>query len=96
VQPWYLAWGVVFLAPIAEGKVRRFLFVISAISCFLGLPGGSVLIHELQSANPILIALCSLLLVALAIAMAGPRARALMRPRPRARLRSRDKPAVLA
>jgi hypothetical protein len=94
VQPWYLAWGVVFLAPIAEGRVRRFLFVISAISCFLGLPGGSVLIHELQSANPILIALCSLLLVALAIAMAGPRARALMRPR--ARLRSRDKPAVLA
>lgn len=93
VQPWYLAWGVVFLAPIAEGKVRRFLFVISAISCFLGLPGGSVLIHELQSANPILIAACSLLLVALAIAMAGPRARALIRPR--ARPRSRDNPAVI-
>jgi hypothetical protein len=94
VQPWYLAWGVVFLAPIAEGRVRRFLFVISAISCFLGLPGGSILVNELQSANPIVIALFSLLLITLALGMAGPRVRALIRPR--GRLRSRENPAVLA
>lgn len=86
VQPWYLAWGVVFLAPIAEGRVRRFLFVISAISCFLGLPGGNVLVGELQSANPILVALFALLLIALALGMAGPRVRALIRPRTRLRL----------
>jgi hypothetical protein len=93
VQPWYLAWGVVFLAPIAEGKVRRFLFIISAISCFLGLPGGAILVNEIQSANPILIALFSLLLIALALGLSGPRVRAFVRPR--ARLREKKASAVL-
>lgn len=95
VQPWYLAWGVVFLAPIAEGGVRKFLYIVSAVSCFLGLPGGWVLTNELQSANPFFVALFSLLLVGIAVLLIGPKGRAMLRPRAH-RLQESDKTAALA
>jgi hypothetical protein len=65
VQPWYLSWGFVFLAPIAEGLVRRLLIVVSGVACFLGLPGGWALLHEIGAANPFLVAVACAVLVAL-------------------------------
>ena len=90
VQPWYLAWGVVFLAPIAEGRVRKFVYVVSAVPCFLGLPGGWVFTDELRSANPFLTAVFALLLVALAVVLIGPNGRARLRLRPRRLQRSEE------
>lgn len=40
VQPWYLAWGVLLLAPIATGRLRVWVIVLSVVSPFIGLPGG--------------------------------------------------------
>jgi len=76
LQPWYLAWGVVFLAPIVQGRVRKLVCVVSAVSCFLGLPGGWVLATELGHSNPAFIVLFSALLVAIALIVVGPRVRA--------------------
>ena len=75
VQPWYAAWGFVFLAPIAEGRTRRVLLVVSGIACFVGLPGGRVLVDELANANPGMVALASGALVAFAAALVAPRLR---------------------
>jgi hypothetical protein len=75
IQPWYLCWGFVFLAPIADRGVRRVLLGASAVSCFLGLPGGRVLLTELGLANPWLVAAFSAALVAIAAALVLPRLR---------------------
>ncbi|HLK45336.1 MAG TPA: polyprenol phosphomannose-dependent alpha 1,6 mannosyltransferase MptB, partial [Acidimicrobiales bacterium] len=40
VQPWYLAWGVLLLAPIATGRLRGWMIALSVVSPFIGLPGG--------------------------------------------------------
>ncbi len=75
VQPWYLSWGFVFLAPIAEGRVRRLILICSGIACFVGLPGGRVLVDEIVIANPVLVALASAALVGVAFALVRPRLR---------------------
>jgi len=65
VQPWYLSWGLVLLAPVATGKVRT-LIVGSSIACaFIGLPAGRQLLSDLFSADPLSLAVA--LLVCLAI-----------------------------
>ena len=53
VQPWYLSWGIILLAPVAKGKIRTTIIVLSALSPFLGLPGGHELLSQLVSANAI-------------------------------------------
>ena len=75
VQPWYAAWGFVILAPIAEGPVRRFLIVVSAAACYLGLPGGRVLVHEINTANPVLVGVAALVLAVIGVAFLLPRTR---------------------
>jgi alpha-1,6-mannosyltransferase len=75
VQPWYLTWGFVFLAPVAEGGARKVLCIASAASCFLGLPGGFVLVHELSVANPVLVVIACIALVVLLAALVLPRLR---------------------
>lgn len=75
VQPWYTAWGFVFLALVAEGNVRRVLVGCSAVACFLQLPGGRVLIHELAIANPALIVGAALVLAGIATAYLYPKLR---------------------
>ncbi len=79
VQPWYLTWGFVFLAPVVEGTARRVLCICSAAACFLGLPGGVILLNELAVANPVLVALASVALVALVAVLVTPRLRRLGR-----------------
>ncbi len=75
VQPWYASWGFIFLALVVEGQARRLLIGFSAVGCFLGLPGGRVLLHELSIANPALIAGASLVLALIAVAYLYPKLR---------------------
>jgi alpha-1,6-mannosyltransferase len=60
VQPWYLAWGIVFLAPVASGRMRSLIVWLSIISAFLGLPGGHTLVADLLSADPLQVAVALL------------------------------------
>jgi hypothetical protein len=63
VQPWYLSWGLILLAPVALGRVRMVLVVLSVSSAFIGLPGGGELLKDLLSANPLSVALALLALL---------------------------------
>jgi hypothetical protein len=75
VQPWYACWGFVFLAPVAEGRILKIVVIASGVACFVGLPGGRVLVNELAAANPLLVAVAAAALVAIAIFFLRPRAR---------------------
>ena len=59
-QPWYLSWGLVVLAPVATGRVRSLIVVLSVSSAFLGLPGGRQLLSDLLHANPLTVAVALL------------------------------------
>jgi alpha-1,6-mannosyltransferase len=56
VQPWYLSWGLLLLAPVATGKVRTLIIGLSVASAFIGLPGGRQLVHYLFTADPLVVA----------------------------------------
>jgi alpha-1,6-mannosyltransferase len=71
VQPWYLTWGVVLLAPIAAGKLRGVLVAVSALSPFIGLPGGRTLLDELIHYNPVAVAAALLVLLGVLVAPIG-------------------------
>jgi alpha-1,6-mannosyltransferase len=63
VQPWYLAWGIILLAPVAFGRWRLVLVGVTIVGSFIGFPGGVLLVQELGRA--------SLWSVALALAVLG-------------------------
>jgi hypothetical protein len=65
VQPWYLSWGLVVLAPVATGKVRTLIVGSSIAAAFIGLPAGRQLVSDLFQADPLTVA--AALLVCLAI-----------------------------
>jgi hypothetical protein len=65
VQPWYLSWGLVLLAPVATGRLKSLIIGLSVASAFIGLPGGSKLVGLLLGADPLQIAVA--LLVCLGI-----------------------------
>ena len=65
VQPWYLSWGLILLAPVATGKIRSLIIGVSIASAFIGLPGGSKLVSLLLQADPLQVAVA--LLVCLGI-----------------------------
>jgi len=65
VQPWYLSWGLVLLAPVATGKVRSLIVALSVASAFLGLPGGRQLVNDLLHSNPLAVAAALLVLLAI-------------------------------
>jgi hypothetical protein len=65
VQPWYLSWGLVLLAPVASGRVRSLIIGLSIGSAFIGLPGGQKLVGLLLHADPLQVAVA--LLVCLGI-----------------------------
>jgi hypothetical protein len=63
VQPWYLAWAMVLLAPVATGKVRSLLLVLPLMAALIGLPGGFQLLNEMVSlvhTNPLAVAVALL------------------------------------
>lgn len=65
VQPWYLSWGLILLAPVATGRVRTLVVGSSVASAFIGLPGARTLLADLLQANPLTVA--AALLVCLAV-----------------------------
>ena len=71
VQPWYLTWGLILLAPVAEGRVRTTLIALSVISPFVGLPGGHELLVQLVHASPIDIAITLIALLLFVVAPLG-------------------------
>ena len=60
VQPWYLSWGLVLLAPVATGRIRTLIIVSSIASAFIGLPAGRQLLYDLFHADPLTVALALL------------------------------------
>ncbi len=59
VQPWYLSWGFVVLAPVASARLRPWLAGFSMATAFIGLPGGRQLLGELP-AHPVTLAVALL------------------------------------
>jgi alpha-1,6-mannosyltransferase len=62
VQPWYLTWGIVLMAPVVTGRLRAFVLGLSIVAPFIGLTGGASLLHQLLATNPaaMVLALCVL------------------------------------
>ncbi|HET6794195.1 MAG TPA: polyprenol phosphomannose-dependent alpha 1,6 mannosyltransferase MptB [Acidimicrobiales bacterium] len=50
IEPWYLAWGIALLAPMATDRWSRFLVGVTVAGSFVELPGGRLLLHELATA----------------------------------------------
>lgn len=65
VQPWYLTWGLLLLAPVAVGRLRTVVLSLSVISPFVGLPGGRLLLRGIVHAPMIETALVLFMLWAL-------------------------------
>jgi hypothetical protein len=71
VQPWYLTWGIILLAPIATGRMLYVILGISTVAPFIGLTGGADLLNQLVHTDPFSMVLAVLVLWAVAIAPLG-------------------------
>ena len=71
VQPWYLTWGIILLAPIATGRMLYVILGISTVAPFIGLTGGADLLNQLVHTDPASMVLAVLVLWAVAIAPLG-------------------------
>lgn len=85
VQPWYLSWGLVLLAPVAFGRLRTVIIGFSVASAFIGLPGGNQLVSDLLRANPLTVAVSLLACLAILTVPLTPFDREQMLPRWRRR-----------
>jgi alpha-1,6-mannosyltransferase len=63
VQPWYLSWGLILLAPVAFGQLRSLIIGLSMVTAFIELPGGTQLVTTLFHGDPLLIVLTLLWLL---------------------------------
>ena len=52
VQPWYLSWGLILLAPVALGQLRSLVIGLSMVTAFIELPGGTQLVTTLFHGDP--------------------------------------------
>ncbi len=72
VQPWYLSWGLILLAPVALGRLRSLIIGLSMVTAFIELPGGTQLLNSLIHGDPLLIVLTLLwILVVLTVPLAA-------------------------
>jgi hypothetical protein len=72
VQPWYLTWGIIIVAPVVAG--RRMLYPVLALSVvvpFIGLTGGADLLTQLIHTDPVSMVLAVMVLWAIAIVPLG-------------------------
>jgi len=53
VQPWYLTWGIILMAPVVTGRLRALCLGLSLVAPFIGLTGGASLLKQLLATNPI-------------------------------------------
>ena len=65
VQPWYLSWGLILLAPVALGQLRSLVIGLSMVTAFIELPGGTQLVTTLLHGDPLLIVLTMLWILVL-------------------------------
>ncbi len=52
VQPWYLTWGIILMAPVLTGRIRYLALALSMVAPFIGLTGGASLLNQLVHTNP--------------------------------------------
>ena len=52
VQPWYLAWGIILLAPVAFGRGRLVLVAVTLVGSFIGDPAGHIFLQGWAQASP--------------------------------------------
>ena len=52
VQPWYLTWGIIIVAPVVTGRMLYAVLGLSAIVPFIGLTGGTDLLNQLVHTDP--------------------------------------------
>ncbi len=71
VQPWYLTWGIIILAPVATGRMLWAILGISTVAPFIGLTGGADLLNQLVHTDPASMVLAVMVLWAVAIAPLG-------------------------
>jgi alpha-1,6-mannosyltransferase len=72
VQPWYLSWGLLLLAPVALGRLRSLIIGLSMVTAFIELPGGAQLVNSLIHGDPLLIVLTLLwILVVLTVPLSS-------------------------
>jgi alpha-1,6-mannosyltransferase len=71
VQPWYLTWGIILVAPIATGRMLYAVLGLSTVAPFIGLTGGTELLNELVHTDPTAMVLAVLILWAVAIVPLG-------------------------
>ena len=64
VQPWYLSWGLILLAPVALGQLRSVVIGLSMVTAFIELPGSTQIVSTLFHGDPLLIVLTVLGLLA--------------------------------
>ena len=67
VQPWYLTWGIIIVAPIVTGRWLYAVLGLSAVAPFIGLTGGADLLSELVHTDPASMVLAVMVLWAVAI-----------------------------
>jgi hypothetical protein len=53
VQPWYLTWGIILMAPVVIGRMRTLVLGLSMVAPFIGLTGGASLLSQLVNTNPV-------------------------------------------
>ncbi|HET6794304.1 MAG TPA: polyprenol phosphomannose-dependent alpha 1,6 mannosyltransferase MptB, partial [Acidimicrobiales bacterium] len=68
IQPWYLGWPIMLLAPVAGGRLRRLLVATTVAGAFIGFPGGWLLLDELARSSVWAVALS----VAVLVSIPGP------------------------
>ena len=67
VQPWYLTWGIIIVAPVVTGRMLYLVLGLSTVAPFIGLTGGTELLNELVHTDPIRMVLAVMVLWAVAI-----------------------------
>ena len=71
VQPWYLTWGIIIMAPVVSGWMRYLMLGLSAVVPFIGLTGGASLLNQLVHTDPATMMLAVLVLWAVLIVPLG-------------------------
>jgi hypothetical protein len=71
VQPWYLTWGIIILAPVVTGRLLFLLLGLSTVTPFIGLTGGASLLTQLVHTDPVSMMLAVMVLWAVVIVPLG-------------------------
>jgi alpha-1,6-mannosyltransferase len=71
VQPWYLTWGIIIVAPVVTGRWLYAVLGLSTVAPFIGLTGGADLLSELVHTDPASMVLAVMVLWAVAILPLG-------------------------